>query len=98
MGSCMDILVHFESQLRQVAGVEQVQISVPEECCVADALQILGHQFGPSLSERIVAADGTLQPSVLVFVNDLAIGHQSSGSHQLKSGDVLLLYPPNTGG
>jgi len=94
----MDILVHFESQLRQVAGVERVMISVPEECCVADALRIAGQQFGPSLSERIVSAEGTLQPSVLVFVNDQAIAHQSAGSHQLKSGDVLLLYPPISGG
>jgi molybdopterin converting factor small subunit len=94
----MDILVHFESQLRQAAGVEQVTVSVPDKCCVADALQIIGQHLGRSLSERIVAEDGTPQRSVLIFVNDRAIAHQSAGSHQLKSGDALLLYPPISGG
>jgi molybdopterin converting factor small subunit len=94
----MNITVHFESQLRQVAGVEQATVSVPEGCCVLEALQVIGQQLGPSLSERLVAADGTAQRSVLAFVNDSALAHNRAASHLLKPGDVLLLYPPISGG
>lgn len=94
----MEITVHFESQLRQVAGVSQGTVSVPEVCCVTDALQLIAKHFGPLLGERIMTPDGTLQRSVLLFVNNLAIAQDLAANHQLQPGDVLLLYPPISGG
>jgi molybdopterin converting factor small subunit len=92
------ITFHFESQLRQAAGAGQVTVSVPDGCCVSDALQLLAQQLGPSLAERLVAADGTPLRSVLVFVNDRTIAQGSAASHTLKAGDTVLLYPPISGG
>ena len=94
----MEITVHFEAQLRQVAGIEQAAVSVPDQCSVKDALQIIAKQFGPSLGERLIAPDGTLQRSVLVFVNEQAITHDLAAGHPLEAGDVVLLYPPISGG
>jgi molybdopterin converting factor small subunit len=48
--------------------------------------------------ERLVAADGTAQRSVLLFVNDKPIAHAAVAEERLKAGDVLLLYPPISGG
>ena len=94
----MEITVQFEAQLRHVAGVGHASISVPDECSVSGALQTVSAQFGPALGERLLAPDGTMQRSVLVFVNDQAIQHEQATTHLLKTGDVLLLYPPISGG
>ncbi len=94
----MQITVQFEAQLRHLAGVGQAVIAVPEECSVTNALQAVATQFGPTLAERLFTADGTAQRSVLLFVNDQAISHAMAARQMLKSGDVLLLYPPISGG
>ncbi len=94
----IEISVQFGAQLRHVAGVGHAVVSVPDECSVTDALRSIAAQFGPTLAERLVTADGTAQRSVLLFVNDQAISHTMAARHMLKSGDVLLLYPPISGG
>jgi molybdopterin converting factor small subunit len=94
----MEITVQFEAQLRHVAGVGQAVVSVPEGCSVGDAHHAVSAQFGPTLAERLVTADGTAQRSVLLFVNDQAIAHAMAAGHLLKARDVLLLYPPISGG
>ncbi len=94
----MQITVQFEAQLRHVAGVGHAVVSVPDACSVTDALRAIAAQFGPTLAERLVTADGMALRSVLLFVNDQAIPHAMTAEHLLKSGDVLLLYPPISGG
>ncbi len=94
----MEIIVQFEAQLRHVAGVGQAVVSVPDACSVADALRTIAAQFGATLAERLVTADGMAQRSVLLFVNDQTIAHAMAARHLLKAGDVLLLYPPISGG
>ncbi len=63
-------------------------VSVPHECSVADALHAISAQFGPTLAERLVTAEGTAQRSVLLFVNDLSIAHALAARHLLKAGDA----------
>ena len=94
----MDIKVQFEAQLRHVAGIDQAVVSVPEPCSVAGALQAVAAKFGSALGERLVAPDGTTQRSVLLFVNEQAIPHDQASERMLQPGDVLLLYPPISGG
>ena len=94
----MDITVHFETQLRYAMGTEPITVSLPDKCCMREALQLLAKQFGPLVAERIVASDGMPQRSLLVFVNDQLIRHDLAANHPLKHGDVLLLYPPISGG
>ena len=94
----MEITVQFEAQLRHVAGVGQASLTVPDGSSVEDALRLIASQFGSALGERLVAADGTAQRSVLLFVNDKPIAHAAVAEERLKAGDVLLLYPPISGG
>ena len=94
----MDITVQFEAQLRHVAGIDQAAVTVPDPCSVASALQTVAAKFGLALGERLVAPDGTTQRSVLLFVNEQAIPHDRATAHMLQPGDVLLLYPPISGG
>ena len=94
----MEVIVHFEAQLRNVAGIGQATISLPPGCCVTEALRIVAATFGSAVSERILTPDEKPRRSVLLFVNDQAIAHDQAETHQLKSGDTLLLYPPISGG
>ncbi|MEZ6035025.1 MAG: MoaD/ThiS family protein [Planctomycetaceae bacterium] len=94
----MDIRVQFEAQLRHVTGIDQADVSVPDSCSVAGALQAVAAKFGSALGERLIAPDGTTQRSVLLFVNEQAIPHDRATAHLLQPGDVLLLYPPISGG
>lgn len=94
----MEITIQFEAQLRDVAGCGETKMSVPDNCSVAEVLRIAAAQFGPALGQRLVTSEGTPQRSVLLFVNDQAIGHDQAETHQLDAGDTLLLYPPISGG
>ena len=94
----MDITVQFEAQLRHVAGIDHAAVAVPDPCSVAGALQEVAAKFGAALGERLVAPDGTTQRSVLLFVNEQAIPHDRASERMLQPGDVLLLYPPISGG
>jgi molybdopterin converting factor small subunit len=94
----MEITVQFEAQLRHVAGVGHASVSVPDDCSVTDALKAISAKFGPSLGERLLTPDGTTQRSVLLFVNEQPIPHDLASERTLKTGDVLLLYPPISGG
>ena len=94
----MEITVQFEAQLRHVAGVDQAAVSVPDQCSVTDALQAVAAKFGAALGERLVTSDGTTQRSVLLFVNNQAVPHDRATAHMLTPGDVLLMYPPISGG
>ena len=94
----MEITVQFEAQLRHVAGVGEATVVVSDGSTVEDALHAVASKFGSSLGERLIAADGTTQRSILLFVNDKPVSHAAVAEQRLKSGDVLLLYPPISGG
>ena len=94
----MEITVQFEAQLRQVVGVGQAAVTLPDDSSVEEALRVTANQFGPALEERLIGADGTVQRSVLLFVNDQPIAYAAVSEQMLKAGDVLLLYPPISGG
>ena len=94
----MEITVLFEAQLRHVAGVGRASVTLADGSSVEDALRTVASQFGPALSERLVAADGTAQRSVLIFVNDKPIAYSAVAEQRVNAGDVLLLYPPISGG
>ncbi len=94
----MNITVQFEAQLRHVAGVGQASVIVPDGSSVEDALHAVTSKFGSALGDRLIAANGTTQRSILLFVNDKPIAHAAVAEHRLEAGDVLLLYPPISGG
>ncbi len=94
----MEITVQFEAQLRHVAGVGQASVTMPDGSSVEDALHAVTSKFGSALGERLIAANGTTQRSLLLFVNDKPVVHAAVAEQRLKSGDVLLLYPPISGG
>ena len=102
MNACIEVKVRisiqFEAQLRHAAGVTKTELTVPNDCCVVEALKIAAEQFGTPLRERLLTIDGSPLRSVLIFVNDHAVSHQATAETCLNDGDALLLFPPISGG
>lgn len=94
----MDITIQFEAQLRNIAGCSTTRLSVLDSCSVAEAIRIAAASFGSELGQRLVTREGSLQRSVLVFVNDEMVSHDQCETLFLKSADTILFYPPISGG
>ena len=94
----MQITFQFEAQLRQIAGTGERQVEVPDGSSLLEALKLLVEQDGGALQERILRADGAVQNSLLLFVNDVPVAPDSAANHVLNNGDQVLLLPPISGG
>jgi molybdopterin converting factor small subunit len=94
----MKVAIQFEAQLRQVAGSGNVEIDVPDGGNLLKALQQVASSGSDELRDRLFTAEGTVQPSVLVFVNDQPVSSQFANVHVLNAGDTILLLPPISGG
>ena len=93
----MKINVLFEAQLREVAGVPATETDLPDETTVLSALlKVVDGSGSDALRSRLITDNQTLQPGVLVFVNDQPV--TSADTQTLSDGDTILLLPPISGG
>ena len=93
----MNVTFQFEAQLRQVAGVASLDIDFSAQTVLSDALKHVGDQAAAPLRERLLR-DGSLQPGVLVFVNEQPVPPPELDNYKLQDGDTVLLLPPISGG
>lgn len=93
----MEITIQFEAQLRQVAGVDERTVETTEGSSVLHVLQDVTATAKP-LRERILNDEGRVQPSLLLFVNDIPVAADTAENVVLKDGDRVLLLPPISGG
>ncbi|MDG1895418.1 MAG: MoaD/ThiS family protein [Fuerstiella sp.] len=94
----MKVAIQFEAQLRQVAGTGNAEIDLPESSNLLAALEQFTSSASNELRDRLFTQEGTLQASVIVFVNDQPVPSQSANVHVLNAGDMILLLPPISGG
>lgn len=93
----MQITVQFEAQLRQVAGLNERTVDVTDDCSLLHLLQD-ATLTTEALRARVLSDDGQVQPSLLLFVNDVPVPAGAAQSVVLKDGDRVLLLPPISGG
>ena len=65
---------------------------------MSQALQILAGLMGEEFSARVLSAGGDVQPGLLIFLNERPLLPAELAATTLSEGDVLLLYPPISGG
>lgn len=94
----MNITIHYEAQLRNVAGVGRETLILPDGGTLLELLRRAAEVHGSALQERLLDATGAPLPSVLLFVNDLPVTPDAAASRVLRTGDTVLLYPPISGG
>ena len=91
----MKIAVRYMAQLRQAAGVSTEDVEVDSTAALVDLLRLLAERRGAGLRRLLLTVDGTIQPTLLVFVGD----EQADGARTtLKDGDAVTLLSPIAGG
>jgi molybdopterin converting factor small subunit len=96
--SPVKITFQFESQLRHAAGRSEFSVELEPECSVSHALQVLAAVMGEEFSARVLSAGGDVQSGLLIFLNERPVLPAELAAAILNEGDVLLLYPPISGG
>lgn len=94
----MKISILFDAQMRQFVGIDRMEIEATDGDSLHDVLMSTANQAGDQLKQRLFRNDQTLQPTILLFVNQLAIAANDAASHILSDGDEVCLYPPISGG
>jgi molybdopterin converting factor small subunit len=93
----MQITIQYESQARRAAGVSSETIEVPDGCrSICDCIRTVAAAHGEELKPILVNADGEVQPTLLVFLNDSQIVRGTES--MLSDGDTLTLMTPLSGG
>ena len=75
----MKIKVIFEAQLREIAGIQEREVELGEDASLLDALKQVADSA--ALQSRLLAADGTPQPGILLFVNDQPVDGDAATTH-----------------
>ncbi|MDP2718967.1 MAG: ubiquitin-like small modifier protein 1 [Dehalococcoidia bacterium] len=87
--------VQIPSLLRKATGGEK-QVKVEGET-VKEVLDDLTGKY-PELKERILTAEGNIQPFVVLYVNNEDIRFLQDLGTPVKSGDVISILPAVAGG
>jgi len=94
----MQVTVNYEAQLRMAAGINTETLEVADQCNLLELLHQLAAVRGTTLADRLLTANGHPQPGILLFVNEQPIPAAAAATRTLDSNDVILLYPPISGG
>lgn len=94
----MKLLVEYTGQLRTAVGRSQDRIELPDGTTVAALLAQLSHFIGESARPHLLTSAGTMQPCLLVAINDTACAARQAASTILQDGDSVVLLPPIAGG
>jgi molybdopterin converting factor small subunit len=92
----MRVVVNYLAQLKQAAGTSSEQVEISAPCLVREFLVGLAQRRGARFRNLLLATDGGVQPTVLIFVDDEHIG--PGGSTVLHDGAVVTLLSPIAGG
>jgi|GEM_PF-1562666 len=96
--SPVKITFQFEAQLRHTTGRSGFSADFEPACSVSQAIQVLAGLMGEEFSARVLSAGGDVQPGLLIFLNERPLLPAELAATTLSEGDVLLLYPPISGG
>lgn len=92
----MNIAVIYMAQLKTAAGTGSEVVRLPPSCSVQELVRQLAARHGPDLQHLLLTAEGHLQPTILLFLNDQQV--QQPDRTALKDGDQLTLLSPIAGG
>ena len=92
----MEVEVQYAAQLKSRAGTAREKVCVPGGTTVRGLLEHLASKHGQPFRELVFREDGSVRPSVLVFMGDKQIGKDLE--RPLEEGAELLLLSPVAGG
>lgn len=93
----MKLHVHYTAQLRAAVGRSEEEVELPDGSSLADLLLRLAEQYCDA-RPHLATECGSLRPSLLVVVNNIAVPLREAADRELQPGDVVMLLPPIAGG
>ena len=93
----MKVRVQYTAQLRTALGRPEEEVELSDGTNLAELLAHLAGKLDGAAT-HLIGADGRVHRSLLVIVNDAAIGSHDAASATLRCGDVVTLLPPIAGG
>lgn len=90
----MKVRVTFSAHLRAAAGRGDVEVTVPDQSHISDAILAAAREAGPKLSDAVLDTEGKPRESLLLFIND----EQTAASGALTDGDEVTIIAPISGG
>ena len=92
----MQVIVELPPPLRQFSA-GAARLTLPDTPSLADAIAVLSRTH-PSLSRKVISADGSFYDFVGVFLNRRSVAGSAARDVKLADGDVLSLLPAMAGG
>ena len=92
----MHVTLHYETQLKRAVGTAAETIDVAEGCDAAEVVRAAAERHEEPVRTMLLADDGKLRPSVLVFVGDQQINRQTCVP--LADGATVTVMLPISGG
>ncbi len=92
----MRITVRYSAQVKAAAKTASQVIEVPEPATVEVVIRQAAAEGSESLSQMLIANNGTLQPTLLLFVGEDCVSDPNQ--HELIEGDTVVIMSPISGG
>jgi molybdopterin synthase sulfur carrier subunit len=90
-------VVRLYAFLRELAGEREIDVTLPDGATVRDVLTRLG-ELRPVIAQRLPGTDGTIPPSVNVFLNGRDIRDLNGLDTPVMPDDEVTILPPVAGG
>lgn len=91
----MTVTIRYLAQVRAAVGTATEAIELPGPCSLVELFRTLAERHGPAFGGLLFDVKGSLQPTILLFVND----QQITGEAPLvREGDTITVLSPMAGG
>lgn len=99
MRDLTEVTVKLFAILREIAGTNVVELTLPERSTVSDVIDLLDKKYGRAFSEYVFDEEGKVRESHLIFLlNGVSITTLNGFVTVLNDRDSLAILPPVGGG
>lgn len=93
----MKVKAKFFAFIREVAGVNEVEVEVEDDTTIVDLIKKLSERL-PQKFREFVFEGHEVSKNIIILVNGKGISELDGLETKLKSGDEVALLPPVSGG
>lgn len=97
----MEIKVRLTGTIRALLKEGETTVALPNGATLGELLTALVDRYGEAFGNRLLRKDGTVQPSVRIFVNNELVGGSDHGAKPIASGEkaeVTVIFLPAVAG
>jgi molybdopterin synthase sulfur carrier subunit len=93
----MQITLRTFADIREIVGVKEQELSLPEGMTVGGLMGFLC-EVHPALREKLFDPAGKIKPYIIILRNGRNITSLQQLDTAIDGGDVIALFPPVAGG